>query len=135
MDGPETMIALSAVARNSGPIALILLWGLLKIIFSWGWSGPPENIVLGPSQTLAFLLHVLTRLKPASSKNINCFHQHPALSPSKKTFTVGKTNTDNNNIECLGIFFLPTICILKLIIPEHIQSSYTKRVILFIIFH
>ncbi len=30
MDGPETMIALSAVARNSGPIALILLWGPSK---------------------------------------------------------------------------------------------------------
>ncbi len=56
MDGPEIMIALSAVARNSGPIALILLWGPskshsvgvvskshsvgggLKITFSGGWS-------------------------------------------------------------------------------------------------
>ncbi len=27
MDGPETVIELSAVVRNSGPIALILLWG------------------------------------------------------------------------------------------------------------
>ncbi len=59
------MIALSAVARNSGPIALI----------SW----------------------------PASSKNMNGFHQLPALSPSKKTCTVGKTNTDNNDTE----FFSP----------------------------
>ncbi len=47
MDGPETVIALSAVARNSGPIALIFLWapskshsvgGGLKITFSGGWS-------------------------------------------------------------------------------------------------
>ncbi len=50
MDGPEIMIALSAVARNSGPIALILhiQWGVvskshsvgggLKITFSGGWS-------------------------------------------------------------------------------------------------
>ncbi len=30
MDGPETVIALSAVARNSGPIALIFLWGPSK---------------------------------------------------------------------------------------------------------
>ncbi len=36
MDGPETVIALSAVARNSGPIALILLWGSLKVTFSEG---------------------------------------------------------------------------------------------------
>ncbi len=27
MEGPETVIELSAVVRNSGPIALILLWG------------------------------------------------------------------------------------------------------------
>ncbi len=27
MDGPETMIALSAIDGNYGPIALILLWG------------------------------------------------------------------------------------------------------------
>ncbi len=30
MDEPETVIALSAVTRNSGPIALILLWGPSK---------------------------------------------------------------------------------------------------------
>ncbi len=33
------MIALNAVARNSAPIALILLWGSLKITFSGVWSG------------------------------------------------------------------------------------------------
>ncbi len=38
MDGPESKIALSAVARNSWPIALILLWDPRKIIFSGGWS-------------------------------------------------------------------------------------------------
>ncbi len=75
MDGPETMIAL-------GPIALILLWGPLKITFSGG-SGPPANIDMGPSQPLGSqpLLHVMARVKPASSKNMNGFHQLPALSP------------------------------------------------------
>ncbi len=47
MNGPETVIALSAVAGNSGPFALILLrdpskshsvGGGLKITFSGGWS-------------------------------------------------------------------------------------------------
>ncbi len=52
MDGPDIVIALSTVAGNSGPIALILLWGPLKITFSVGWSGPPENIVPGRSQPL-----------------------------------------------------------------------------------
>ncbi len=33
-EGPETVIALSAVARNAGPVALILPWGLLKITFT-----------------------------------------------------------------------------------------------------
>ncbi len=88
MDGLDTMIALSAIVRNYGPIALILLWG--KITFSGGWSGPPENIVLGRSQPLGShpLLHVMARVKPASSKNMNGFHQLPVLSPSKKAFTV-----------------------------------------------
>ncbi len=36
MDGPETVIALSAVARNSGPIALIFAMCPLKITFSGG---------------------------------------------------------------------------------------------------
>ncbi len=71
MDRPETVITLSAVARNSGPFALILLcsppqnhiqWevvskshsvglvskshsvgGGLKITFSGGWSGPQRT--------------------------------------------------------------------------------------------
>ncbi len=30
MDGPETMIAISNIARNSGPIVLILLCGSSK---------------------------------------------------------------------------------------------------------
>ncbi len=90
MDGPETVIALSAVARNSGPFAVILLWGPIKIRFSGGCSGPTEHIVLGRSQPLGSqpLLHLLAGLKPASSKNMNGFHQLPALSPSKKTCTV-----------------------------------------------
>ncbi len=123
----ECMIALSAVARNSGPFALILLWGPLKITFSGGCQAPSEHRS-GPSQLLGSqpLLHLLARLKPASSKNMNGFHQLPALSPSKKAFIVGKTNTENYDFEFLGIFFLPTTGILKLIIPEHTQSSVAQ---------
>ncbi len=79
VDGPETVIALSVVASNSGPIA----------------ESPPP---LPPPQTF---LHLLA----CPIKNIHGFHQLPALSPSKKTFTVGKTNTDKNEIE-FGEFFL-----------------------------
>ncbi len=73
----------------------------------WGVVRPPANIVLGPSQPLGSqpLLHVMARLKPDSSKNMNGFHQLPALSPSKKKFIVGKTNTDNNDIDFWGFFF------------------------------
>jgi len=49
---------------------------------------------------------------------MNGFYQLPALSPSKNTFTLGKTNTDNNDIE-FGDFS----SILKLITREHTQSS------------
>ncbi len=64
LDGPETMIALRSIARNSGSFALILLWSLLKITSSGGWSEPPENIVVGPSQPLGSqtLLHLLACL-------------------------------------------------------------------------
>ncbi len=91
MDGPETVIALSVVARNSGPIALILLnrWALKLSSISW----------------------------PASSKNMNSFHQLPSLSPSKKTFTVEKTNTDNNYIEFWGFFFFPN--------NRHLETDHT----------
>ncbi len=103
MDGPETVIALSAVGRNSGPIALILLWGPLKITFIEGWSGPPDYIVLGPSQPLGSqtLLYILACLiqKCEWFPSASSF-----ISPSKKTFTVGKTNTDNNDIEFGGFF-------------------------------
>ncbi len=72
VDGPETVIALSVVASNSGPIA----------------EFPPPHSPSPPK---------LSSISwPAPSKNINGFHQLPALSPSKKTFTVGKTNTDTN---------------------------------------
>ncbi len=115
----ECMIALSAVARNSGPFALILLWGPLKITFSGGVVRPPANIVLGRSQPLGSqpLLHLLARLKPASSKNMNGFHQLPALSPSKKAFIVGKTNTENYDFEFLGIFFSPN--------NRHLETDHT----------
>ncbi len=60
MDEPETMIAL-----------------MVRMV----------NMVLDPSQPLGSqpLLHLLAKLKlkPASSKNMNGFHQLPALSPSK----------------------------------------------------
>ncbi len=46
------------------------------------------------------LLHVLASLKPASSKNMNGFHQ--LLSHSKYAFTVQKTNSDNNDTDFGG---------------------------------
>ncbi len=95
MDGPETMIAVSAIARNSGPFALILLWGPSKSHSDHPRSGPPENIILGRSQPLGSQSACLIQ-------TMNGFHQHPALLPSKKTFTVGKTNTDNNTLKTAG---------------------------------
>ncbi len=76
MDGPETVIALSAVVKKLSSI-------------SW----------------------------PASSKNMNGFHQLPALSPSKNTFTVGKTNTDNNHIEFGGFLSSPK--------NKHLETDHT----------
>ncbi len=54
MDGPVTVIDVSAVARNSG---LILLWGPLKITFSGGGRASYRNI-LSPQ-----LLHFLNVVK------------------------------------------------------------------------
>ncbi len=42
MDGPETRIALSAVARNSGSIALISL-GSPRNHIQWGVVRPPRE--------------------------------------------------------------------------------------------
>ncbi len=58
------MIALSALARTSGPIALILLWVPLKSHSVGGGQDPPESIVLGPSQPLGSqtFLHLLACL-------------------------------------------------------------------------
>ncbi len=77
------MIAVSNIARNSGPFALILLCGPSKSHSVGGCS--TENMALGPSQPLGSqpLIHLIARVKPASSKNMNGFHQLPALSPSK----------------------------------------------------
>jgi len=93
VDGPATVIAVNAVARNSG---MILLWGPLKITFSGGGRAPQRTLFWAPLNPRALKLSSICW--PASSKNVNGFHQLPALSPSKKTFTVGKTNTDNNDI-------------------------------------
>ncbi len=114
------MIALSAVARNSGSIALILLWvpskshsvgGGLKITFSGGGRAPREHgsgsQPMG-SQTLHLLACLIQINEWLSSAS--------ALSPSKNTFTEGKTNTDNNHIEFWEFCSLPTTGILKLII-------------------
>ncbi len=42
MDGPGAMNAVSAIARHSGPTALILLWGPLKITLGVG-QAPSEH--------------------------------------------------------------------------------------------
>ncbi len=54
----------------------------LKITFSGGWLDPPENIVLDLGLN-RWALKLSFISKPASSKNMNCFHQLPALSRSK----------------------------------------------------
>ncbi len=43
MDGPEKMIALSAIARNSGPFALILQSGPSKSHSVGGGQAPSEH--------------------------------------------------------------------------------------------
>ncbi len=110
MHEPETMISLSAVARNSGSIALILLCGPLKITFRD--LGQAFWVPLNH-----WALKLFSISWPASSKNMNGFHQLPALSPSKNTFTVGKTNTDNNDITFWGFVFSPN--------NRHLEADHT----------
>ncbi len=93
------MIALSAVARNSGPIALILLWGTSKSHSVGGGQAPYRTSFWVPFNRWALKLSSISW--PASSKNMNGFHQLPALSPSKKTFTVGKTMNKNLRFMCI----------------------------------
>ncbi len=96
------MIALSAVARSLGP----LHWFCYGPHSVWGGGGcgqaPREHP--GPSQPLGSqaLLHLLACLIPT----YEWFSSASALSPSKKTFTEGKTNTDNNDIEFWAFFSL-----------------------------
>ncbi len=65
MDGPETVIALSAVAKNSGSIALILLWG------------PSKSHSVGDGQAPQISW-------PASSKNMNGFPYLQLYHPLKR---------------------------------------------------
>ncbi len=96
--------------------------GPLKITISGGRSGPQRTSFWVSLNRWALKLSSISW--PASSKNMNGLHLLPALAPSKNTCTVGKPNTDNNQIEFGGFFFsLPTTGILKLIIPEHTQPS------------
>ncbi len=81
----------------------------------WRWSSPQRTSFWDPLNRWALKLSSIS--SPASSKNMNGFHQLPALSPSKKTFTVGKTNTDNNDIEFWGICFSP--------INGHLETDHT----------
>ncbi len=87
-------------------------YGVPQNHIRWGVVGPPENIVLGPNR---WALKLSSISWAASSKNMNDFHQLPALSPSKKTFTVGKTKTDNNDIEFWGLIFL----------SQHLETDHT----------
>ncbi len=48
MDGPEPVIAISAVARNSGPIALILLRGPSKSHSVGGGRAPQRTLFWVP---------------------------------------------------------------------------------------
>ncbi len=93
MDGPETVIALSAVARNSGPIALILLRGPLKITFSGGWShyhiqwgggrAPREHGSGSLSTAGLSKLITLLHLLPCLIQKYECFHQLRLYHPLK----------------------------------------------------
>ncbi len=92
MDGPETVIALSAVARNSGPIALILLrvkshsvGGGLTITFSGGWSH--NHIQWGggraPKRTSFWVPQTLLHLLACLIQKYECFHQLRLYHPLK----------------------------------------------------
>ncbi len=109
------MIALSAVTRISGPIALILLWGPSKSHSVRGGCAPQRTSFWVPFNRWALKLSSISW--PASSKNTNGFHQLPALSASKKTFTIGKTNTDNNHIDFWGFFNSPK--------NRHLETDHT----------
>ncbi len=102
----------------------------------WGVVRPPHRSVSLNRWALKLSSKFRVRVKPVSSTNMNGFHQLPALSPSKNTFTVGKTNTDNNHIEFGGFFFSPN--------NRHLETdhSWTHSVLscftfimLIIIFH
>ncbi len=75
MDGRETVIAPSTVVRNFGLFELILLWA------------PSKSHSVGGLKRWALKLSSISW--PASSKNMNSFHQLPALSPFKKTTVKG----------------------------------------------
>ncbi len=78
MDGRETVIAPSTVVRNFGLFELILLWAPSKS-YSVGCDQAPQS----------WALKLSSISWPASSKNMNSFHQLPALSPFKKTTVKG----------------------------------------------
>ncbi len=74
------------------------------IWFDLGGRAPQRTLFWVPLKCWALKLPSISW--PASSKNMNDFHQLPALSPYKNTFIVEKTNTDNNDIEFFWDFFL-----------------------------
>ncbi len=77
--------------------------GPLKITFSGGRSGPQRTSFWVSLNRWALKLSSISW--PASSKNMNGLHLLPALAPSKNTCTVGKPNTDNNQIKSNQITF------------------------------
>ncbi len=81
----------------------------------WGCRAPQKTLFWVPLNRWALKLSSISWL--ASSKNMNSFHQLPSLSPSKKTFTVEKTNTDNNDIEFWGFFFFHN--------NRHLETDHT----------
>ncbi len=99
MDGPETVIRDREFWTHCTDFAM----SPLKIPFSGGWSGPQRTSFWVPLNRWALKLSSISW--PASSKKMNGFHQIPALSSSKKKCTVGKTTTDNYDIDFKGYFF------------------------------
>ncbi len=123
----------------------VLSQGILGPL-QWFCNGAPQNHIQWGQRTSErtsfwfpfnrWALKLSSISWPAYSKNMNGFHQLPALSPSKKTFTVGKTNTDNNYIEFRGFFLSPQ--------NRHLETDHTWTysvlscftfVMLFKIFH
>ncbi len=100
--------------------------GPLKITFSGGRSGPQRTSFWVSLNRWALKLSSISW--PASSKNMNGLHLLPALLPSKNTCTVGKPNTDNNQIKSLFTHH-STRALVSEILMSVLQTVQNKKTI------